>query len=186
MTSATAPAHTTADHPVDSLLKKYSTPLIAATAIVVCATGAMMFFHLYKGQVQAMHEWLGMGFVVAAVLHLLRHRHPLGRLMLQRQTHLLLALMLLISLAFLYPSSGERKGNPMRATINAVLHAPVKDLAPVVGVTSVELAARLADAGVAPVAATDSIASLARASRTEPMKLLNAALTARKVEDDQD
>ena len=52
----------------DALLKKYSTPLTAATAIVVCVTGVMMFFHLYKGEVQAMHEWLGMGFVVAAIL----------------------------------------------------------------------------------------------------------------------
>ena len=77
MTSATATTRTAASDSTssaDSLLKKYSTPLTAATAIVVCVTGVMMFFHLYKGEVQAMHEWLGMGFVVAAVLHLLRHR----------------------------------------------------------------------------------------------------------------
>ena len=76
----------------DALLKKYSTPLTAATAIVVCVTGVMMFFHLYKGEVQAMHEWLGMGFVVAAVLHLLRHRRPLTLMMKQSRTHILLVL----------------------------------------------------------------------------------------------
>lgn len=168
----------------DSLLKKYSTPLTAATAIVVCVTGVMMFFHLYKGEVQAMHEWLGMGFVVAAVLHLLRHRRPLGMMMKQSRTHILLVLTLVVSLAFLYPASGEQKTNPMRATITAVMRAPIKDLAPVVGITSTEISARFADAGIAQVAATDSIESLAKAKQTDPMKLLSAVMTPRS--DDAD
>lgn len=189
MTSTTASAQSTAKHPADtvnttdSMLRKYSTPLTAATAIVVCVTGVMMFFHLYKGEVQAMHEWLGMGFVVAAVLHLVRHRRPLGLMLKQSRTHVLLVLTLVISLAFLYPSSGEQQANPMRSTITAVMRAPVKDLAPVVGITTAELAARLADAGVAQVAATDSIESLAKARQTDPMKLLSAAITPRSNDD---
>lgn len=192
MTNATASARSTANHladtadTADSLLKKYSTPLTAATAIVVCVTGVMMFFHIYKGEVQAMHEWLGMGFVVAAVLHLLRHRRPLGLMMKQSRTHILLVLTLLISLAFLYPSSGEQRANPMRSTITAVMRAPIKDLAPVVGVTTAELTERLADAGVAQVAATDTIESLAKTSQGDPMKLLSAAMTPRDAEDDRD
>jgi trans-aconitate methyltransferase len=162
----------------DALLKKYSTPLTAATAIVVCVTGVMMFFHLYKGEVQAMHEWLGMGFVVAAVLHLLRHRRPLGLMMKQSRTHILLVLTLVISLAFLYPSSSQQP-NPMRSTITAVMRAPLKDLAPVVGVTTAELTARFAEAGVARVDATDTIETLAKAHETDPMKLLSAAMTPR-------
>ena len=162
----------------DALLKKYSTPLTAATAIVVCVTGVMMFFHLYKGEVQAMHEWLGMGFVVAVVLHLLRHRRPLGLMMKQSRTHILLVLTLVISLAFLYPSSSQQP-NPMRSTITAVMRAPLKDLAPVVGVTTAELTARFAEAGVARVDATDTIETLAKAHETDPMKLLGAAMTPR-------
>ncbi len=190
MTSATVTAKT-ATQPdtsstADSMLKKYSTPLTAVTAVVVCVTGVMMFFHLYKGEVQAMHEWLGMGFVVAAVLHLLRHRRPLTLMMKQSRTHILLVLTLLISLAFLYPSSGGQQVNPMRSTIEAVLRAPIKDLAPVVGITTEELAARLADAGIEQPAPADSIESLAKSSQTEPMKLLTAAMSPRSFDEDTD
>ena len=190
MTSATATAKTSTQPDTasitDSMLKKYSTPLTAATAIVVCVTGVMMFFNLYKGEVKAMHEWLGMGFVVAAVLHLLRHRRPLTLMMKHSRTHILLVLTLLISLAFLYPSSGVQKVNPMRSTIEAVLRAPIKDLAPVVGVTTEELTARLADAGIAQPAPTDSIQSLAKAGQAEPMKLLTAAMSPRSLDEDKD
>ena len=190
MTSATATAKTgtppDTSSTTDSMLKKYSTPLTAATAIVVCVTGVMMFFHLYKGEVQAMHEWLGMGFVVAAVLHLLRHRRPLTLMMKHSRTHILLVLTLLVSLAFLYPSSGGQQVNPMRSTIEAVLRAPIEDLAPVVGVTTEELTARLADAGVAQPSPTDSLESLAKASQAEPMKLLTAAMSPRNVDEDKD
>ena len=190
MTSATATAKTgtppDTSSTTDSMLKKYSTPLTAVTAIVVCVTGVMMFFHLYKGEVQAMHEWLGMGFVVAAVLHLVRHRRPLAFMMKQSRTHILLVLTLVVSLAFLYPSSGGQQVNPMRSTIEAVLRAPIKDLAPVVGVTTEELTARLADAGVAQPSPTDSLESLAKTSQAEPMKLLTAAMSPRSVDEDKD
>ena len=190
MTSATVTAKTATQpdtsSPGDSMHKKYSTPLRATTAVVVCVTGVMMFFHLYKGEVQAMHEWLGMGFVVAAVLHLLRHRRPLTLMMKQSRTHILLVLTLLISLAFLYPSSGGQQVNPMRSTIEAVLRAPIKDLAPVVGVTTEELTARLADAGIEQPSPTDSIQTLAKSSQTEPMKLLTAAMSPRSFDEDTD
>lgn len=193
MTSATATAKTATQpdtsstaNTTDSMLKKYSTPLTAVTAIVVCVTGVMMFFHLYKGEVQAMHEWLGMGFVVAAVLHLLRHRRPLTFMMKQSRTHILLVLTLVVSLAFLYPSSGAQQVNPMRSTSEAVLRAPIKDLAPIVGVTTEELTARLADAGVAQPSPTDSLESLAKTSQAEPMKLLTAAMSPRSVDEDKD
>ena len=183
MTNATTVARASAapitetSNSADTLLKKYSTPLTAATAIVVCVTGVMMFFHLYKGEVQAMHEWLGMGFVVAAILHLLRHRRPLAFMMKQSRTHILLVLTLIASLAFLYPSEGAQQGSPIRPVLSAVMRAPVKDLAPVVGVTPAELSARFAGAGIAQVSETDTIESLATAAETDPMKLLSAAMT---------
>lgn len=187
MTSATATTRTTASdstNSADSLLKKYSTPLTAATAIVVCVTGVMMFFHLYKGEVQAMHEWLGMGFVVAAILHLLRHRRPLAFMMKQSRTHILLVLTLVASLAFLYPSGDGQSGSPIRPMVSAFMRAPIKDLAPVVGLTTTELTARLAEGGVAQVAETDTIETLAKARQTDPMQLLSAAVTPRS--DDAD
>ena len=74
----------------------------------------------------------------------------------------------------------------MRSTIEAVLRAPIKDLAPVVGVTTEELTARLADAGIEQPSPTDSIQTLAKSSQTEPMKLLTAAMSPRSFDEGTD
>jgi hypothetical protein len=159
----------------DEILKKYATQLTAALAIVVCLTGVMMFFKWYKGEVEAMHEWLGMGFVVAVALHLTRHRRPLGMMLTQQRTRLILLLTTLIAAAFLVlaPAKGS---NPVKQTVGAVLRAPLEEVAPLLGMSSGEALARLADIGITPTSPRQSLESLARASKTSPMKLLSAVL----------
>ena len=162
----------------DAALKKYATQVTAATAVVTCVTGVMMFFHLYKGEVQAMHEWLGMGFVVAVVLHLARHRRPLAMMLVQNRMRVLLLVTALISAAFLYPaSSGQSQGNPMRSTVDAVLRAPIEDVAPVFGLSSKEMITRLSEAGATNVSEANSIESAAVAAKTPPMRLLAAVVS---------
>lgn len=159
----------------DALLKKYSTQLTAALAVVVCVTGIMMFFHLYKGEVAAMHEWLGMGFVAAVGLHLARHRRPLGLMLKQHRMHALMLATLLAAAAFLAPSSGQ-EANPVRSTLQAVMRAPLKDLAPVLGLSNEELAGRLSAAGTENPAPEQSLETLARSQQSDPMKLLAAVV----------
>ena len=180
MTAHTSAApHTRNDtHTADEMLKKYATQLTAALAIVVCITGIMMFFKWYKGEVEAMHEWLGMGFVVAVVLHLLRHRNALGMMLAQHRTRLILAVTALIAAVFLVaaPAKGS---NPVKQTVGAVLRAPLGDVAPVLGISPQEAIARLEDIGITQASPTQSLESMARASKTSPMKLLNAVLDQR-------
>ena len=156
----------------DALLKKYSTQLTAALAVVVCITGVMMFFHLYKGEVEAMHEWLGMGFVAAVALHLTRHRKPLAMMITQNQMKILMAVTALIAAAFLVGSPAKQSGNPMRMTIKAVLSAPISDVAPVFGLSTDAAITQLTAAGARNATPAESIDSLAKASKTEPFKLL--------------
>jgi hypothetical protein len=162
----------------DELLRKYATQLTGALAVVVCLTGVMMFFKWYKGEVEAMHEWLGMGFVVAVVLHLARHRRPLGMLLTQTRTRLILLLTALVAAAFLVlaPAKGS---NPVKQTVGAVLRAPLDDVAPLLGLSTGEAIARLQDIGVTPASPRQSLDSLARANKTSPMKLLSAVLDPR-------
>lgn len=178
MTSKTA----TIDYPVsatektDSWLKKYSTPLAGALALVICITGVMMFYGVFKGEVQAMHEWLGMAFVVAVVLHLVRHRRPVVHLMTQQRTLVLIGLTALISASFIVLAPAK-EGNPVRQVVSSVMRAPISDLAPVLGISTEEAVARLTQAGAREPAAAKSIEVLARESGVNPMKLV-AAVTA--------
>ena len=47
----------------DETLRKYATQTTMALSLVVGVTGVMMFYHFYKGEVEALHEWLGLAFV---------------------------------------------------------------------------------------------------------------------------
>lgn len=172
MTNATA-IHPANAVTADALLKKYATQLTAALAVVISITGVMMFFSLYKREVEAMHEWLGMGFVVAVALHLARHRRPVGMMLGQARMRVLMLITVVIAAGFLLFPSGK-EGNPVKQTIGAVMRAPVSNVAPMLGITSEEALARLNAAGATNATPTQSIETIALASNTPPMKLLKA------------
>jgi hypothetical protein len=159
----------------DEVLKRYATQLTIALGLVVCITGVMMFFRWYKGEVEAMHEWLGMGFVAAAVLHSLRHRQSLTLMMSQYRTRLLLVGTALITAAFLVVPQ-QKAASPVKQTVNAVLRAPLSDIAPMFGLSATQAVERLTDSGVQNASSAKSIEVMARANHTAPMKLLNSIL----------
>lgn len=160
----------------DAALKKYSTALTTTLGLVICVTGVMMFFRLYKGEVAAMHEWLGMAFVAAIALHLLRHRRPFINLLAQPRTWVLSLLTALIAVAFLAFPSPKGGGNPMKQTVNAVLRAPIGQVAPVLGISEAELIDRLDAAGIPQATARQSIESLARSKQRNPMQVLTSVI----------
>ena len=171
VTQTLSPMEAAARTTVETLLRRYATPITAALAVVVCVTGIMMFFKFYKSEVEAVHEWLGMAFVVATVLHLLRHRLLFVQLLTQRRTQVLFALTALVTAAFLFlaPTKAE---SPIKATVNAVLQAPLEDVAPVLGLTTDAALFRLREAGVANPSADRSLRDLARSGGVSPIKLL--------------
>ncbi len=82
-------------------------------SVIISATGVMMFFSLYKREVDAMHEWLGLAFVIAVAFHLARHRKSLVAMLSQNRMRIPMLLTGVIAAGFLaFPSSNE--GNPMK------------------------------------------------------------------------
>jgi hypothetical protein len=53
------------------LNRKYITPFIALIFIVVGVTGTLMFFHIFDGYTEVVHEFLGISFVGCAVFHIM-------------------------------------------------------------------------------------------------------------------
>lgn len=146
-----------------------------ALAVVVGVSGVMMFFHLAQAQVEALHEWLGMAFVLVAVLHAVRHRHSIAAMVSQPRMRVLAGAAIAVAAAFvvLTPNKGP---NPFRQTTQAVMKAPLRDVAPVIGISAEELTARLDAAGFAAGDAGQSIEATARAKGADPMTVLAAAL----------
>ncbi len=53
------------------LNRNYVTPFISLVFFVVGLSGLLMFFHLFDGYTEVVHEFLGVFFVVCAVFHII-------------------------------------------------------------------------------------------------------------------
>lgn len=51
--------------------RKYVTPFISLLFVVLAITGIFMLFHLFDGYTEVAHELIGIGFVLAAILHII-------------------------------------------------------------------------------------------------------------------
>lgn len=161
-----------------NLLRRYATASTAALFVVVAVSGVMIFFHVGDALVKGLHEWLGLAFAAAAILHVVRNGRPFLKLMARRHVQALCAVVAVVTAAFVLPAalSPDPGGNPMVALVRQAERAPLTALAPVLGDTPDQLAARLAQAGYAVADPADSLADVAAANRVEPRRLL-AVLT---------
>jgi hypothetical protein len=53
------------------LNRNYVTPFISLVFLVVGLSGMLMFFHLFDGYTEVVHECLGMFFVLCAIFHII-------------------------------------------------------------------------------------------------------------------
>ena len=160
---------------LESQLRKYATPLTAVLSLVVGVSGSMMFFHLFKSKVQGLHEWLGMAFLLAFVLHGLRNRRPFVALAKQTRSQVFLGLAAVTAAAFLLLAP-QAKIAMSKSLPQALFTAPLAALAPARGVRLETALSRVIAAGGVGATADSSIATLAALSHVDAMTLLNAVL----------
>ncbi|MCP5371935.1 MAG: DUF4405 domain-containing protein [Hyphomicrobiales bacterium] len=162
------------------LVQKYATALTAALFAVVGGSGAVMFFGLLHGELKEAHEWLGLAFVLAAVLHLVRNGRAFVTLARKARTQVLAgAAVLALGLFVVLSAPPGGGGNPMRATLAAVQRAPLPAVAAVLDLSMPDLTARLAAAGVTldeSEAPLTTLAAISAGQGIEAPRLL-AALT---------
>ncbi|MBR9972258.1 DUF4405 domain-containing protein [Magnetospirillum sulfuroxidans] len=162
------------------LWRKHITAATAALFSVVGLSGTLIFFHLGESLLKGLHEWLGLGFVVLAGLHVWRNGPAFIKLMTKPATHAAFALAVVAAGGFMLASGGEDSGNPMRRFVQAAENAPLSALAPVIGISEPVLVERLTQAGVPVSAMTISLKQLSDHSGMPVPALLNAAVTTKK------
>ncbi|SCA56322.1 conserved membrane hypothetical protein [Candidatus Terasakiella magnetica] len=151
-----------------SFLQRYATVATIATSLVVGTSGVMLFFHLGESAVKGLHEWVGMGFVLAALLHGVRHLKAMGKLLTKTRTKLALGLMMLVSLGFIMGAVfNPNGGNPFKQYVKISQSAPISALAPVVGMSSETLMAKFKAAGVENIQLKQSLRDVAQSSGVE-------------------
>ncbi len=58
---------------MSSFLRNYATPLSLVTFLATTVTGVLLFFEVRSRLLSEAHEWIGMLFVTAMLLHLARN-----------------------------------------------------------------------------------------------------------------
>jgi len=160
---------------LDPLLRKYATHLTATLSLVVGVTGVMMFYHLYKGKVQGLHEWFGMAFLCAFLLHIVRNRRQFLTLFKQNTMRVLLGAAAIVSLAFLL-LAGPEKVSPSKGLAAALIRAPIARVAGALGVSVEQAVSRIVAAGGSNASADSTIETVATSAHVDAVKLLNAVL----------
>lgn len=154
----------------DTALRKYATQATVALSLVVGITGVMMFFRLAKPQIEGMHEWLGLGFVAVAILHVVRHRAGFVAMLAQPRMRVLFVAAALAATAFVVLTP-PKQGNSFRDAVRLLTAAPLHDVAPLLHMPAEQLAARLNTADT-----NQSIDAIAKAKGTDPARVLAQAL----------
>lgn len=159
-----------------SLIQKYATAATIGLFAVVGVTGILVFFHVGNGVLMGAHEWLGLAFVAASVLHVVRNGKGFAKLLGQARTRIVLGLVGVATAAFIASAAGGA-GNPMKQFVGIAANAPISAVAPVLGLKGPDLLVRLEKAGVQVTATDRSFADIAKEQNLEMAQVFEAALS---------
>jgi len=160
----------------DGWLRRYVTQITTAIGVVVGITGLTLFFHLARGQVETLHEWLGVLFVVVAGLHVLRHRRAFVQMLHERRQVALFGLAAVVSAVVLLVPGDGHEGRPSHRLARLAFDAPLVRVAPLAGIEAEEATRRLTAAGIAVAHPGQSLSGIAAANHAEPERLLALVL----------
>lgn len=155
-----------------ALIQRYATPLITGLFIVSLVSGIALFFHVGQAYFHGMHEWLSMVLILPFVLHLWKNWRAMTTYLAKPAFAVAMGLSLAGGAVFAYQGANNASGGPPQmALARMILASPPEEVAPLLNLTSEELAAKLAAAGFATPGPGQSLADLAKASGKSDMEL---------------
>jgi len=159
-------------------MRSWATPLVIGSFLVMSVSGILMFFHLDSRLTNLAHEWGGWVLVAGVLAHLLLNWRPFT-IYLRRPlaVGIIAVCVAILGLSFVPQGSSLRdRGYDFDMVVDAMSNASVETLADLSGQTADEVITALADEGLGSVAATDTVAEIAGASRDRRGAVISAAL----------
>jgi hypothetical protein len=128
------------------LNRNFVTPSITLVFLVVALTGVLMFFHLFDGYTEVVHEILGLFFVILTVFHIVLNWKAL-KIHFKKGVFIPAALAVAVVSILLIV---QQYYNPKFDTIllERMIKAPIEDVFQVLQVDSVETVKRLEANGI--------------------------------------
>ncbi|MBD8892241.1 DUF4405 domain-containing protein [Roseibium litorale] len=146
---------------MSKFFSKYATPFTTGLFLVSLISGIALFFHFGPAAFHGMHEWLSMVLILPFVLHIWKNWRPFVCYFKRLPMLIALAASVAASAVFFIPSENEGGGNPLVGVLRTVQAAPVSLIAPLYGLDTAELTAKLNAAGMPPAGPDQSLADIA-------------------------
>lgn len=134
------------------LNRNYITPFISLVFLVVGLSGLLMFFHLFDGYTEVVHEFLGVFFVVCAIFHIILNWKAL-KIHFKKGVFIPTALaVIVVSILFIV----QQHFNPKVDTLllDRIIKAPINDAFKALEVDYSEAVKRLDTKGISVEGAT--------------------------------
>lgn len=167
---------------MNNFLRNYATPLSMAAFLGVGVSGVMLFLGVRNHSLSELHEWIGVLFVVAGIMHFIRNWQGIKAMLLKTQGKIFTGLGVIAVVAMLFASFGGDGGQgggrgghygPMGAAVTRMAEAPISKLAPALGLTSEEAIAKLRKSGVAVAGPGQSLNEISASQHAPLQRLMN-------------
>lgn len=159
-------------------LRKWATPLTAATFIITGVTGIVLFFHAGGILSHVAHEWIGMAIMVIFLFHIAINWRPFLTYFKKPVGASIMALGVVLTALTFVPMEQPQNGggmNPGRL-IGAMQKAPITALAQMSDKDAATIVSELEAAGYSGAETTTTVADLAHGDRSAAMAILGIAL----------
>ena len=128
------------------LSRSFITPLITIIFLVVGLSGLLMFFHVFDGYTEVVHEILGLFFVVFSVLHVILNWKAFKIYFKKRVFILSTIVVAVISILLVIQQLNSPKFDTI--LIERITDAPIEDVLKVLQVDSIVVVKRLEANGI--------------------------------------
>lgn len=172
---------------MSDFLRKVATPLSFITFLGVGITGILMMFR-FRGPLGEVHEWLGLAFIVALLLHLVRNGRGVLAMLKTPTSKTIVGVIGVVSavaIFFALPSGsgyghgyghGQGFGHGGGGIVmHRVSQSPIASMAPALGLSSDTAIAKLRSGGVEVDSPQETLADISR-DHGQPIPRLFALL----------
>ena len=128
------------------LSRSFISPLITIIFLVVALSGLLLFFHIFDGYTEVVHEILGVIFVVFSVLHVILNWKALKIHFKKRVFILSTIVVAVISILLVIQQQKSPKFDTI--LIERITNAPIEDVLKVLQVDSIVVVKRLEENGI--------------------------------------
>jgi len=153
--------------------RNWATPMTIGAFVLMAVTGILMFFHLDTGLNKEAHEWLGWAMVAGVIAHVIANWSAFARHLARPSALAFIGVFVLMLAASFFIKAEDEGGNPARKASQAVLKAPLSQVAPLSGQSPQALVQALRTAGFTVTSEDQTLDSITGPEREAQFKALS-------------